>query len=294
VRNRLRIGVDSYSYHRLLGEVRPGERDPGRRLADGGRAVIEELRPLGLDAVSLQTSYLPADARTVEELRAAAAPMELTLAWGAPNGVELGRNAGALDDLLEWIELAAHIQLRLIRIVAGGPSFRERATEWPNAVPLLRRAAAHAQEHRVTLALENHGDLTVEQLSALLDAVDHEALQVCFDSANAARVGDDVLAAAARLASRIRMVHLKDIEPVENAASVVAGPCSVPFGEGIVPLLELVRLVAGSVAQPTLFVELGQLRPDTDERELLAQCVDWLRRDAADVLSAAAVEGPAQ
>ena len=38
------IGVDSYSYHRLLGEIRPGEDDPGDRFARGLQS-IQELYP---------------------------------------------------------------------------------------------------------------------------------------------------------------------------------------------------------------------------------------------------------
>jgi len=278
----LRIGVDSYSYHRLLGEVRPGETAPADRLADGGLAVLAELRPLALDAVSLQTCYLPADAAAVEELRAEAAPMELTLAWGAPNGLELGASAPALEDLFRWIRLAADAGCETLRIVAGGPALRPRSDEWPDAVEPLRAAAERARDVGVTLALENHGDLTADQLTALLAAVDDEAVQVCFDSANAARVGDNVLTAARRLAPAVRMVHLKDIEPVEAASAAVAGPCSVPFGDGVIPLEELLRIFARSEPAPAIFVELGQLRPGADERQLVAQAVAWLRLHAAE------------
>ena len=78
----MRIGIDSYSYHRLLGELRAGEEDPGNRLLNGGTAVIAEARALGVDGASLETCFLqPPAALDPEALRAAAGPIELVLAW---------------------------------------------------------------------------------------------------------------------------------------------------------------------------------------------------------------------
>ena len=87
IRAPLRIGVDSYSYHRLLGEVRPGEAPSRERLSDGGFAVIAEARRLGLDGVSLETCFLGAlDLTQVRALVDSAYPLEVVFAWGAPNG----------------------------------------------------------------------------------------------------------------------------------------------------------------------------------------------------------------
>ena len=59
---------------------------------------------------------------------------------------------------------------------------------------------------------------------------------ICLDTANALRVGDDPVEAAALLAPLTRMVHLKDVEPLDRVVDPVAGPCSVPYGEGVVPI----------------------------------------------------------
>ena len=50
--------VDSYAYHRLLGEVRRGERPPLHVFPRGSLDVVAEARRLGLDFVLLQTSFL--------------------------------------------------------------------------------------------------------------------------------------------------------------------------------------------------------------------------------------------
>ena len=274
----MRIGLDSYSFHRLLGELRPGEADPGARLADGGPAVIGEARRLGLDGVSLETCFLDPPGRLdVEALRDAADGIELALAWGAPNGLELGARQPPLDDLLAWIGVAAGLGCRTMRIVVGGPALRPRvAAELRNVVEPLREAAASARGAGLRLALENHGDLTAAQVAELLERVGDDSIGVCFDAANAVRVGDDPVEAARLLASRVLMAHVKDCE--RAAADPVAGPRSVPFGEGVVPLEEVLEVLPSDVL---LCVELGQLGPDADERELVRQGVAWLEEHRA-------------
>ncbi len=283
----MRIGLDSYTYHRLLGELRPGEEDPGERLADGGAAVISEARALDVDAVSLETCYLgPPSRLDVGALSQAADGLELALSWGTHEGFALGARTDALDDLLDWVRIASALGSRLMRVVAGGPRQRARADDWPATVAPLRRAAEHARELGVELALENHGDLTAAQIDALLDAVANPALGVCFDTANAPRVGDDVLAACHLLAARVRMVHLKDVEPIESAADAVAGPRSVPYGEGIIPLDAVLSTLAAAGFDGLVCVEIAQLGPGVDERALAADCVRWLRRREAGRLEA--------
>jgi sugar phosphate isomerase/epimerase len=272
------VGIDSYTYHRLLGELRPGEDDPGERLADGGAAVVAEVRGLCVDAVSLETCFLdpPTDVYA-RELREAATGLELALSWGAPNGLEFGRNSVALEDLLAWISFASRAGCRLMRIVVAGPRLRSCASEWPNAVAPLRSAARRAAAEGLELALENHGDLTAAELDALVAAVGEPALGVCFDTANALRVGDDVLEAARLLSGRVRMVHLKDVEPLANVTDPVAGPRSLPYGSGVVPLDEVLDVLEAGGFDDLVCVEIAQLEPGADERALAAVCVGWLR-----------------
>jgi sugar phosphate isomerase/epimerase len=272
----MRVGVDSYSYHRLLGDLRPGEIAPAERLADGGKAVVREVRGIqGVDGVALQTCYL--DRTRPETLPAEANGLELALSWGAPNGIEFGRNRQAVDDLFAWIEIAGALAIRTMRVVAAGPALRDRARERQAAVAPLREAAARARSVGLVLALENHGDLTAREIDDLLQKVADEGLGVCFDTGNALRVGDDVAAAAEFLGPSIRMVHLRDVEPLEAVRDPVAGPRSVPYGTGVVPLDNVLAVLEGVGFEGLVCVELGQLGPGDDERELIARCVQWLR-----------------
>jgi hypothetical protein len=54
-----RVGLDSYAYHRLLGEIRQGEEDTGELLPRGSLDVVAEARRLDVSFLSLETCFLP-------------------------------------------------------------------------------------------------------------------------------------------------------------------------------------------------------------------------------------------
>lgn len=88
-------------------------------------------------------------------------------------------------------------------------------------------------------------------------------------------MGDDVLGALEALAAHVEMVHLKDVE--QNAGDRVAGPRSVSFGSGAIPLTAILNLLVSRRFGGLVCVELGQLGPGDDEHALVSQCVSWLR-----------------
>ncbi len=170
--------------------------------------------------------------------------------------------------LLAWLPAAAQLGLPVMRIVAGGPA--QRGSAAGPVTRLLREACAAARDHGIVLALENHGDLTAGQIERLLDAVGDD-LRLCFDTANALRVGDDVAAAARRLSPSIEILHLKDC--VGSWDDPVTGPVSVPLGEGVIPVDEVLDACPDALA----CIELGQLGPAADERALVGAYVEYLR-----------------
>ena len=265
---RVPVGVDSYAYHRLLGEVRRGETPPLHRFPRGSLDVVAEARLVGLDFVLLQTSFLgeAAGFRPGDYL-AEADGVAIGLSWGAPEGLEFGESADGLESLLAWLPHAAALGLPVMRIVAGGPAHRGRP-EGPLA-GILEEACAAARDIGLRLALENHGDLTAAQLGRLVERVD--GLRVCFDTANALRVGDDVADAARRLAHAIEIVHLKDCAGTWDDPA--AGPISVPPGEGVIP----VDAVLDACPDALVCVELGQLSPLAHERALVGTYVEYVR-----------------
>jgi sugar phosphate isomerase/epimerase len=265
-----RVGVDSYSYHRLLGETRRGERPPAGLFPRGSIDVVAHARALGLDFALLETCFL-GDPGAFEPgaYLAQAGGVALGLSWGAPQGFAFGDRPDALHDLRAWMVQAAALDLTLLRIVVGGPAHLGRPVS--GVVSLLRAACAVAAGFGLTLALENHGDLTAETVEHLLAELGDDGLRVCFDTANALRAGDDVAAAAIRLSGAIDVIHVKDC--AGSWDDPAAGPVSLPPGDGVIPLAAVLDACPDALAS----IELGQLPPGADELELVAAYVEYLR-----------------
>ncbi len=279
----MRIGVDSYAYHRLLGEIRPGRLPPPRALAGGSADVVRHAASLGLDVVSLETVFLG----TPVAASVAALPridgLELALAHGHPEGLRYGADAAALADLRAWLDVAATCGVALVRTVAAGPRLRPlvgSAERVAGTVRALRAAAAHAAERGVRLCLENHADLDLREMEAVLGALDGLPVGLCFDTSNWARVGCDPVAAACALGPHVDAVHLKD--HVVGPDDGVTGPRNVALGTGEVDLAAVLAPILAVRPDAPVLVELGHLGGvAVDELAVVEASVRWLRAHAA-------------
>ena len=281
----LAAGIDSYTYHRLFGVLRAGEVPPSQPWS--AEDLVTELAAHDPDAVAYQTMFLPAPGSPPwQQLPTllASGPVVAALSWGGDTGLDGGRRLDLLPDLEAWVGAAADLGAPVLRIVLGGP---RTPSEVPLAdrlrllVPHLRLAVSRAADRGVGLAVENHADLDVEGMSALLDAVGDDRLAVVLDVANMVRVGADPVAAARTLAPRVVMVHVRDLTPSRRTprSDPLHWPCRAP-GEGELPIAEVIEAVAAlhGAHAPLVAVELTEL--DTGqgtESGAVARGLAWLR-----------------
>lgn len=282
----MRAGIDSYSYHRLFGEVRGGERElGGPAWPFDPRPVLEHAASVGAQSVYLETCYLPEpEAVTAGMLDS---PLDVGLSWGHPwpgrlHGLEGGRSWAAEQELARWIDAAARLGHDLLRITAGSPASRgdepaEVLVE--RLVGPLRRAAQHAERSGVRLALENHGDLRASDILALFDAVAlPEVLGVCLDNVNLVRVGDDMIEGTRMLAPHTLLVQLKDHEPGDPR--VEGGPVCTALGDGVADLAGILGILQSAGYDGDVCVEIASLGDgEVDELDLVARSVHWLREN---------------
>jgi sugar phosphate isomerase/epimerase len=284
----MQVGIDSYSYHRRYGEVRPGEVPAGSEpWALEPAPALRHARTTGADVIFLETCYLP-DPDTISGplLAEAGTGLEVGFSWGHPwpsgryHGLDGGRSPGAEVELGRWIEAAARLNHRLLRITAGSPASRgdepaEVLVE--RLIGPIRRAADHAADRGLRLALENHGDLRIRDVLAILDTVDRpQALGVCLDNVNLIRVGDDMAEGTRALAPHTLLVQLKDHE--FGDPTVWGGPVSTALGEGVVDLSGLLAILAEAGFDGPVCVELASLGSgDVDELGMIDRSVAWLR-----------------
>ena len=281
----MQVGIDSYSYHRLYGELRAGETAAGATWPLDPGPAIAHARSLAVDALFLETCYLPPPETFDDALTTSAAPVRLAFSWGHPwpagqyHGLDGGRQYGAELDLVPWIDAAARLGQPVIRITAGSPASRGDEPAHvlvERLVGPMRRAADHALGRGVQLALENHGDLRATDILDLFACVDRPNLGVCLDNVNLIRVGDDMLDGTRALAARTLLVQLKDHGPGDP--TIWGGPVCVPLGEGIAPLDEVIELLGRAGFNGPVCVELASLGGGpVDELAMIETSVAWLR-----------------
>ena len=278
----MRVGIDTYSYHRFFGEIREGEEDPGTRWTTWD--FLARAAELGVDGVSLETCYLDLDdpafrdrlALTLEE-----AGLEAVLAWGHPGGLEMGRSDERLEDLLRVIDYAAEMGVSMVRLVVG--TFTHWGQEPPHVsverlVPRVRAACRHAGDAGVRLSIETHTALPVEALADLVRRVEAPNLGVVLDTANVVRVGSDLVEAARLLAPLTDMVHMKDLDLSEAGFGDPGGwwPCT-SLGAGDLDLHGVLAELRSVGFGGLLCVELATLPAGSDEDCIVAESVAWLR-----------------
>ena len=284
----MQVGIDSYSYHRRYGEIRAGEVPSAHAswpLEPG--PVLRHARATGPDVVFLETCYLPEPEAVDAAMLAGAGPgVRVGFSWGHPwpsgrfHGLDGGRWYGAEQELVRWIDAAARLGHDMLRITGGSPASRgdepaEVLVE--RLVGPVRRASDHAADRGLRLALENHGDLRVDDILALFDAVDRpRTLGVCLDNVNLIRVGDDMAEGTRALAPHTLLVQLKDHQAGDP--TVWGGPVCTALGEGVADLDGLIAILAASGFDGPVCVELASLgSDDVDELAMIERSVTWLR-----------------
>jgi sugar phosphate isomerase/epimerase len=285
----MKVGIDSYCYHRFFGEVYPQQAAPARRMSL--EDFLRRANELEVDGVSLEScffprfdaSYLAGVKKILDEYG-----MDRVYAWGHPDGLEGGTNQRAYDDMVASLERAKAIGADVMRVVGSSLMFRNQPHE-PQLARLSRMfsdAVRIAEKYGVRLAVENHIDFTAEEMLRLLSAVNSPYLGINFDTGNFVRLLDDPVKGMEKLAKYVYATHIKDLKPQKGvAADEWYFFSSTPVGDGIVDNLQLARLLSLAGYQGFLAVEIDFLHPDYlgDEDEAIAKSIQELKKIAATV-----------
>lgn len=281
----MRVGIDSYSYHRLYGEVRAGEQPlgaPAWPLVPG--PVLDHAQRLEVDDVYLETCYLP-EPEAIEGRVLDSGSVNVGFSWGHPwpagryHGLDGGRSAGAEEELARWIAAAGRLGQPVMRITLGSPALRgsePSADLITRLVEPVRRAADRAAALDVRLAIENHGDLRADELMEVIERAGRANLGVTLDNVNLIRVGDDMLDGTRVLAPRTLLVQVKD--HIDSDPTVWGGPVCTALGDGVADLEGVVGIIARAGYDGPVCVELASLGGgDVDELAMIERSVAWLR-----------------
>ena len=122
----MKVGVDSYSYHRLYGEIYPNQVDPGRRW-EFEQCIDESVR-IGAEGISLETCFMPRfDPDYLARLRGKLDEhgLERMVAWGHPDGLEGGRKPEAAQEIVQHLATTKAVGGTVMRIVGSSLMFRD-------------------------------------------------------------------------------------------------------------------------------------------------------------------------
>ena len=281
---KMKIGIDSYCYHRYFGEVYPVQTAPEATMTidDFLTRAVE----LGAEGVSLESCFLPQrDSGYLSELcgRLDELELERVYAWGHPNGLLGGKSPEAYDDMLEGIAQARAVKAEVMRVVGNNGRYRfdEHEKQIDRLSALFTDAVKEAEAQGIRLAIENHQDYTLAELATLFDNVSSPYLGLTFDSGNCLRILDDPVGGLERVAGRVFATHIKDIRLQKGMpADRWQFFACVPAGEGVVDLPRIIETLRRAGYGGMLTIELDYLHSDyeNDEDRVLALSIENLRK----------------
>ncbi|GHU63352.1 xylose isomerase [Clostridia bacterium] len=256
----MKVGIDSYCYHRYFGEVYPDQKAPEKDLTIDD--FLAKAACFGAEAVSLETCFLPSlEPDFLKELKFKidGYGFDRVFAWGHPDGLERGLNPEAFEEVKKLIPRAPLIGADVMRVTGSSLMFRHEnhKEQLERLAKQFREMMPIANDAGVKLAVENHIDFTSDEILQLLEMVDDPNFGVNFDTGNFLRLLDDPVAGMEKLAPYVLATHCKDLvpDPTYNPRDwfFFAG---VPVGQGWVDNQKLAELLAKAGYKGFLAVEI--------------------------------------
>lgn len=273
----MKIGIDSYCYHRFFGEVYPDQEPAPKKMTMGD--FLTRAQELGVDGVSLESCFFESlEDSYIKELKAQLDEygFDRVFAWGHPDGLERGRNEEAFSEMKACIPKAKLMGADVMRVTGSSLMFRHEP-HGPQIEALskqFKEAVKIAEDNDIKLAVENHIDYTGEEILQLLENVNSKNFGVNFDTGNFLRLLDDPIRAMEILAPYVFAVHLKDLQ----VNPLMARPndwfffSGVPVGEGLIDNNALANILNKTDFKGFLAVEIDHPHYDWMNRE--DECVE--------------------
>jgi sugar phosphate isomerase/epimerase len=286
----MKVGIDSYCYHRFFGEVYPWQDRPAKTMTL--EDFLHRAHELAVDGVSLESCFIPNKdpgyLRHIGEMLDDW-QMDRVYAWGHPDGLEGGSNTYAYGEMIEGFEQARCIGAEVMRVVGSSLRFRDQPHEpqLERLTTMFRAAVRVAEAAGVKMAVENHIDFTSDEMLRLVTDVGSPYLGINFDTGNFLRLLDDPVKGMEKLAKHVYATHIKDLKVQPGAAADDwYFFSSTPVGDGVVDNLKLAQLLDEAGYEGFLAVEIDCLHSDYrgEEDAMVEKSVKQLKRIAAAIL----------
>ncbi|HUT57177.1 MAG TPA: sugar phosphate isomerase/epimerase family protein [Phycisphaerae bacterium] len=204
----MKTSCSSWSYHRTF---KAGRIDQ--------MAWLAECAKLELDGVELLTHHFPnAERDYLKQVKKACSDLYLTIAMMSAGGhltvADDAKRAAEVEQIGKWTEVAAFLGAPRVRFFCGsGPELQAGGAElYAKVVEAMRQVAAIGEREGIVMALENHGNVSADQLLSLLKDVDSPYVKFTLDTGNfppASQVGPETYKSIERCAPHAAIVHAK-------------------------------------------------------------------------------------
>jgi sugar phosphate isomerase/epimerase len=283
----MKVGIDSYCYHRFFGEVYPEQVRPQKEMTL--EDFLKRAKELEVDGVSLESCFIPRfDDTYLSEVKGMLDDfgMDRVFAWGHPDGLEGGKNEKMFDEMVRSIDYARQIGAKVMRVVGSSLEFRFEPHE-PQIERLSRmfsEAVKTAEKNNIKMAVENHLDFNSDEMLTIFNNVNSPYLGINFDTGNFVRVLDDPVRAMEKLYKYVYATHIKDLK-IQQGVPVNEWyffSCT-PIGDGgIVDNQKLAQILQDNGYEGFLAVEIDFLHPDynNDEDKAVGDSIKELKRIA--------------
>jgi sugar phosphate isomerase/epimerase len=263
----MKLGLDSYSYHLAFG-VHP-DFTPRCRLTL--LDFIERVKALGLDGFQIDPMHLASrDRGYLAEVRAAAAAANLFVEHGA-----IGVEPRHLKRELAACVLLGSPVLRTFVGFNRHDARTDTAAEIRRAIASLKQVRRAAEEFGVRIAVENHGDVTTDELLQIIRAVSSPWVGICLDLGNPLLTLEAPLPAAKKMAPYAFTTHFKDYAvQLTNSGAKITG---VALGDGVIDLRAAVKVFRAKTRLDRIIMEIP-VEARGGEKQALAHEDDCVRR----------------
>lgn len=269
------LGLDSYSYHLAFARHEDFSCEKPIDLFQ----FIDRVADLGLQGFQIDPMHLESNkADDVLKIKAKADEKGLF--------VENGIMSVDTDDILSGIQVCQLLDSPILRTFIGFDRFSPITNikrELDDARLSIVRALKDLQETDIYLAIENHGDVTSEELVDLVLDVGDPHVGICLDIGNSLCVLEDPMQAFERMLPHVLTTHFKDyMLSMTNFGCKIHGTA---LGEGILPLRQMYEKIVDQGKLDRLILEIPiEAEPNVDstlakEQQAIEASIEYCRKE---------------
>lgn len=205
--------------------------------------------------------------------------------------IETGAGSVEPEYLSRLVEVSRKLGARLMRVIPGidrqggaAGMAAKIGEQLDRNAGAIRRVLPRAKDAGVRLALENHAQISSEELRRLVESINDDHVGVCLDTMNSIVLMEHPIYTTEMLAPWTVCVHLKDftIQPSPRG-HWIAG---TPLGDGDVDFQRILHMIRQAGRDPNVNIELFVDRKESEEENLSWEehCVEKSVRYARNVL----------